>query len=79
LDAPDLVLSDTVMPGISGYELVQRIRSNWPHVPLVLMSGYAEDPRVQEEIARGVAFLAKPFSPQSLLELLARTFGSSGA
>jgi len=70
---PDLVLTDTVLPGLSGYELLQALRARWPQVPVVLMSGYAEDGRLTEEVARGVAFVGKPFTPGALIAVLERS------
>jgi PAS domain S-box-containing protein len=72
LEPPDLVLTDTVLPGMSGYELLQELRARWPVVPVVLMSGYAEDGRLNDEVSRGVAFIAKPFSRATLLDVLDR-------
>ena len=60
---PDLLLTDVSMPGMSGLELAQAVLAQAPHLPVLLISGYAE------ELANGPAgaitdarFLAKPFS-----------------
>ncbi len=58
----DLVLSDQVMPGMTGTEFLDRVRSRWPAMPSVLMSGVAPT------CSRGVAppTLMKPFSAREL-------------
>src|SRR5262245_65676672 len=43
---PDLVLTDLLMPGMDGLELVQAIRTNHPLVPVILMTGRSEERRV---------------------------------
>ena len=65
--APDLLVSDVVMPGIDGVELVERIGARWPRLPVVLMSGYAEPPQRRTLVDAGVIFLAKPFAAGDLL------------
>ncbi|HEU4615299.1 MAG TPA: ATP-binding protein [Kofleriaceae bacterium] len=63
----DLVVSDLVMPGIGGRELVSRLRATHPLLPVLYISGHAADgPPVLDGDAR-VAFLAKPFTAEQLL------------
>lgn len=65
----DLLLSDVVMPGMSGSELARRAREHQPDIALLYMSGYADDPTVHESVASsGVACVAKPFMRHVLLE-----------
>lgn len=61
-----LVLSDVVMPGMSGGELAAEVRRKWPDLPMLLMSGFHEDPHVGDLGAAGVPILAKPFSGDEL-------------
>jgi PAS domain S-box-containing protein len=67
----DVVFSDVVMPGVSGVELAQSIRSHYPDLPVVLTSGYSHV--LAEEGRHGFALLAKPYSAESL----ARTLSSA--
>ena len=67
----DLLLSDVVMPGMSGAALVQEAKRRHTSLRVVLMSGYPDDDLVAHEIAaQRVAFLAKPFSQTSLLTMV---------
>ncbi len=63
----DLLLSDVVMPGISGRELWDQVRAMRP-LRVLFMSGYTDDAVVRHGILEGnVPFLTKPFTRQSLL------------
>src|SRR6185437_5821093 len=64
----DLLLTDVVMPRMTGPQLALRLRALRPDLPAVYMSGYAED-RVIEPGALGAndAFVQKPVGPEELL------------
>ncbi len=62
----DLLLTDVVMPGMSGIELADKLRRRLPGLRVLLMSGYAEEIVLAEE--SDYAFVAKPFTPQGLLD-----------
>jgi len=66
----DLVFSDVVMPGLSGIELGQRIQREWPHLRVILTSGYSHV--IAEEGTQGFPLLRKPYSIDSLLKILGR-------
>jgi CheY-like chemotaxis protein len=70
--ALDLVLSDVVMPGVGGAELARTVRARWPHVAVILMSGYADEIVGREAPGEELAFLAKPFTPDALTALVRR-------
>jgi CheY-like chemotaxis protein len=69
----DLVLTDVVMPGISGRTLVERMRKIRPGTPAVLISGYTDDAMDSQVADAEFVFLQKPFSTQRLLELVEET------
>ena len=69
---PDLVISDVAMPGsIDGLTLVRRLRASNPHLPVVLMSGYAEGTLSGEVVSENFSFLQKPFRISELLAQIA--------
>jgi len=64
----DLLITDQAMPGMTGSELVSRIRAEKPEFPVILATGYAELPAGEGE---GIPRLAKPFRQQDLAEAIA--------
>lgn len=68
--APDVVLSDVRMPGMSGLELLAEM-SRRPAPPLVLISAHGDIPMAVDAIQTGAySFLEKPFEPRRLLTVL---------
>jgi hypothetical protein len=62
-----LLLTDVIMPGMSGGELVQRITGDHPSLKVLYMSGYSNDSVVQDRVAIAqAAFIQKPFSLEAL-------------
>jgi two-component system chemotaxis response regulator CheY len=69
----DLVLTDWNMPGKTGLELVQEIRSRDPNVPIIMITTEAEKGRVLQAIQAGVSdYIVKPFTAETLREKLER-------
>lgn len=63
----DLILTDVVMPGMSGQEFVSRVRRFLPEIPVVFMSGYTDDEILRRgNLAPDTAFLQKPFTLEEL-------------
>ncbi|MFO6447630.1 response regulator [Erythrobacter sp. NE805] len=58
----DLVVSDVVMPGMDGPAMVRAIRARLPHMPVLFMSGYAEEQLRRDIDIPDMHFIAKPFS-----------------
>jgi two-component system cell cycle sensor histidine kinase/response regulator CckA len=62
-----MLLTDVVMPGLSGRDLADKLAARRPGIRVLYMSGYPGDAVVQHgELPPGSAFLQKPFSPDSL-------------
>jgi PAS domain S-box-containing protein len=64
----DLVLTDHSMPKMTGAELTTRVRAEWPHLPVILATGYAELPPGS---AQQSPKLSKPFSQEQLRQAIA--------
>jgi CheY-like chemotaxis protein len=62
----DVLLTDIVMPQMSGPQLVERFMAAHPAPCVVYMSGYADDAILQLELDAGTYFLRKPFTPFAL-------------
>ena len=62
-----LLITDVIMPEMSGRQLAERLRERRPEFKVLFVSGYADDAIVRHGILEpGIAFLQKPFSPESL-------------
>jgi two-component system cell cycle sensor histidine kinase/response regulator CckA len=64
----DLLISDVVMPGMDGPAMVRAARATYPTIPVLFMSGYAEEQLRKSIDIDNVAFLPKPFSVSQLAE-----------
>jgi CheY-like chemotaxis protein len=62
-----LILTDVVMPGMAGPELLQRVKSTSPAIKTLLMSGYGDSHAADQRISEpGFASIQKPFTPEAL-------------
>ncbi|HVJ01951.1 MAG TPA: response regulator, partial [Sphingomonas sp.] len=68
MEKPDLLISDVVMPSMDGPTMARQIRARYPDLPILFMSGYAEEQLRRSIDLANVAFLPKPFSVQQLAE-----------
>jgi len=67
---PRVVVTDFVLPGMDGAELVRLVRTIHPKVPVILVSGYAESAAREGLPDIDLQFLAKPFTIRQLLEAI---------
>lgn len=62
----DVLLTDVIMPEISGQELASKVRLRWPSVRVIYTSGYPGEEL--KDMHQDAAFLQKPFTPAELME-----------
>ena len=74
-----LLISDVVMPGMDGPTMVAEARKSRPDLPILFMSGYAEEQLRKSIDLDHVAFLPKPFSVQELAEAARRVLMANAA
>lgn len=70
-DAPDLVISDIMMPNMNGFDLCQTIKSTFEtsHIPVILLTALSEKPQQIEGLGLGADdYITKPFDMQILLQ-----------
>jgi signal transduction histidine kinase len=66
-DRIDLLLTDVIMPGMSGNDMSRILLKKQPGMPVLYMSGYTDDAIVQHGVLEaGINFLQKPFTPGAL-------------
>jgi two-component system alkaline phosphatase synthesis response regulator PhoP len=78
---PDLVLLDMMMPGGSGLDVLQRVRSDpgLSETPVVVVSAFASDSdRLSAHKAGATGFLGKPFDPDELAALVEELLAGRG-
>src|SRR2546427_8623148 len=68
-----MAITDARLGGMSGYELLAKLRSRWPELPVLMITAYATPKLAAEAIKAGaIDYLAKPFAPEELLHAVAR-------
>lgn len=69
--AIDVLVTDVVMPGVSGPELARRTLAARPQTAIVLLSGYsADDAEIADLVERGATFASKPLGTRDLLQVI---------
>lgn len=69
----DIVVSDVQMAGMGGLALLRSIKQNWPNLPVLLMTAYANIEDAVSAMKEGaIDYMAKPFAPEVLLNMVSR-------
>ncbi|WAC29443.1 MULTISPECIES: response regulator transcription factor [unclassified Ancylobacter] len=76
-EAPDCVITDVQMPGMSGVELQATLRARGRSTPLIFITAFPED-RIRRQVteAGAVGFLAKPFDGSEMIACLDAALGT---
>ena len=73
----DLVITDMMMPGMTGAELVRELREWQPQLRAIIMSGYSEEATKRDwRLPESALFLEKPISPSQLTRAIGEALGS---
>ena len=73
----DLVVSDVVMPNRDGPGMAAEMRKRIPGLPILFMSGYAEEQLRRDIDIADMHFIAKPFSVQQIADKVGAVLGAS--
>ena len=69
----DLLLTDVVMPGMDGFDLLRRVKSAYPQIKVIVLTGYARKQSISDFLLYGAdEYLAKPFQVHELLAAVDR-------
>lgn len=72
----DVIVSDVMMPGLNGLDVLARVKAGNPDIEIVLMTGYRARSIAFEAWTKGACgFLEKPFSPEQLLGAVQHALG----
>ncbi len=67
----DMVITDIQMPGMDGHELLKKIKTQWPDIPVMLMTAYGSIQMAVEAMREGaVDYLSKPFEAEVLAAMV---------
>jgi two-component system, response regulator FlrC len=71
-----MIISDVNMGAMSGLDLLRDVKTQYPHIPMILITAYASISQSVDAIKNGaVDYLVKPFAPNVLVETVARHLG----
>jgi DNA-binding NarL/FixJ family response regulator len=75
---PDVVVSDVAMPGMSGVELAAAVRSRWPTLPCLMVSGHHPALYAEKARAAGAAGYVEKGDPSEIVDAIRRAFANDG-
>ncbi len=72
-DQPDLIITDVQMPGMLGYDLLKHINNNYEHLPVIIMTAFADMQAAVESFGGGAfEYIPKPFDLEEAIEIIKR-------
>lgn len=70
---PDIILTDLMMPEIDGLELMKIVKNKYPHIPIIMITGYATiNTALQATQLGAFDYIAKPFTRSELISVVQR-------
>lgn len=71
----DLMLSDVKLPGMNGFELLEKVKSRWDDMAVIVMTGYGDAYTVKEALMKGAdEYLSKPFKSHEVSLIVERAY-----
>ncbi|SFI32480.1 Response regulator receiver domain-containing protein [Tindallia magadiensis] len=74
--AVDMIISDMRMPGMNGYDLLSTVKTKYPHIVRIMLSGYSEEKVVMKALLDNTVkvYLFKPWNNQEMLDTISQIF-----
>ncbi|HET7342383.1 MAG TPA: response regulator [Methylomirabilota bacterium] len=77
VERPDVVLLDVRMPGLNGVEVLQQMRTRWPYLAVIMISGLGDTELARAMLRRGAFdYLSKPLDLEHLHRCVAAALGA---
>ena len=78
-DTPDLIISDIKMPGESGLQFLEKVKTKFPNIPIIIMTAFSDLDSAVDSYAFGAyEYLPKPFDIDDALKIINSAFTTSG-
>jgi two-component system, NtrC family, nitrogen regulation response regulator GlnG len=78
-DMPDLIISDIKMPGESGLQFLEKVKTKFPNIPIIIMTAFSDLDSAVDSYAFGAyEYLPKPFDIEEALKIIQSAFKTSG-
>jgi two-component system NtrC family sensor kinase len=75
---PDVIITDHLMPSLTGVELIRRLHTEKPHIPVILITGEGSEDLAIEALRSGASdYITKPFKAEQLLAAVGRVLSGS--
>jgi DNA-binding NtrC family response regulator len=71
----DLMLSDVKLPGMNGFDLLEKVKCRWEDMAVIVMTGYSDAYTVKEALMKGAdEYLSKPFKSHEVSLIVERAY-----
>ena len=73
----DVVITDLLMPDMDGLEVLKRIKQQWAHIPVIIITGYGTASTAAKALELGAfEVIEKPFTPDAILQVVNRALSA---